>query len=156
MYVGYPYLIRGYESNSIYKTTSAQSSESFDINQLTGSKIAVLSTGFIGNNVTLALSELTNSDTIAHYDFGFVKPLDENLLHEIFTSFATVITIEDGVIKGGFGSGIIEFASQNNYQNTITSLGIPDVFIEQGTVAELQKMCKIDVESLITLFSTSI
>ncbi|MES2748060.1 MAG: 1-deoxy-D-xylulose-5-phosphate synthase [Bacteroidota bacterium] len=119
----------------------------------TGSKVAVLSTGFIGNNVTLALSELKNSDAIAHYDFGFVKPLDEKLLHEIFASFTTIITIEDGAIKGGFGSGIIEFASQNNYQNTITSLGIPDVFIEQGTVKELQQMCKIDVSSLATLFS---
>jgi 1-deoxy-D-xylulose-5-phosphate synthase len=116
-----------------------------------GSKIAVLSTGFIGNNVTLALDKLSNSETIAHYDFGFVKPLDESLLHDIFASFETIITIEDGVIKGGFGSAIIEFASENNYTTPIKTLGVPDVFIEHGTVEELQKICGIDVESIIKL-----
>jgi 1-deoxy-D-xylulose-5-phosphate synthase len=116
-----------------------------------GTKIAVLSTGFIGNNVVLALEKVSNYEEIAHYDFGFVKPLDEKLLHEIFNSFETVITIEDGVIKGGFASSIIEFASDNNYKNTIKALGIPDNFIQQGTVEELQKICGIDVESLIQL-----
>jgi len=72
-------------------------------------------------------------------------------LHEIFNSFETIITVEDGVIKGGFGSSIIEFASDNNYKNTIKTLGIPDDFIEHGTVEELQKICGIDVESLIQL-----
>lgn len=116
-----------------------------------GSKIAVLSTGFIGNNVTLDLDKLSNSETIAHYDFGFVKPLDESLLHDIFASFETIITIEDGVIKGGFGSAIIEFASENNYTTPIKTLGVPDVFIEHGTVEELQKICGIDVESIMKL-----
>jgi 1-deoxy-D-xylulose-5-phosphate synthase len=119
-----------------------------------GTKIAVLSTGFIGNNVSLAFDKISNSDEIAHYDFGFVKPLDEKLLHEIFNSFDTIITIEDGVVKGGFGSAIIEFASENNYKNTIKTLGIPDDFIEHGTVEELQQICKIDVKSLEKLFST--
>jgi 1-deoxy-D-xylulose-5-phosphate synthase len=119
-----------------------------------GTKIAVLSTGFIGNNVDLALDKSTNANEIAHYDFGFVKPLDEKLLHEIFNSFETIITIEDGVIKGGFGSGIIEFASENNYKNPIKTIGIPDDFIEHGTVEELQQICKIDVKSLEKLFST--
>lgn len=116
-----------------------------------GTKTAVLSTGFIGNNVTLALDKLSNSETIAHYDFGFVKPLDESLLHDIFASFETIITIEDGVIKGGFGSAIIEFASENNYTTPIKTLGVPDVFIEHGTVEELQKICGIDVESIMKL-----
>lgn len=114
-----------------------------------GTKTAVLSTGFIGNNMTLALNEISNSDTIAHYDFGFVKPLDESLLHDIFASFETIITIEDGVIKGGFGSAIIEFAAENNYATPIKVLGIPDVFVEHGTVEELQKICGIDVESIV-------
>ena len=118
-----------------------------------GSKIAVLSTGFIGNNVTLALANSKNSATIAHYDFGFVKPLDENQLHEIFTTYQTIITVEDGVLKGGFGSGIIEFVTQNHYSNTIISLGVPDQFIEHGTIDELQEMCKLDVNSLELLFS---
>lgn len=118
-----------------------------------GTKTAVLSTGFIGNNVSLALDKVSNAEAIAHYDFGFVKPLDEKLLHEIFNAFNTIITIEDGVIKGGFGSSIIEFASNNNYKNTIKTLGIPDNFIEQGTVEELQKICGIYVESIVKVLS---
>ncbi len=119
-----------------------------------GIKTAVLSTGFIGNNVTIALENLTHPETIAHYDFGFVKPLDESLLHAIFKKYESVITIEDGVIKGGFGSAIVEFAMQNGYHLPIQTLGIPDVFIEHGTVNELQQICKIDVKSLEILFST--
>jgi 1-deoxy-D-xylulose-5-phosphate synthase len=118
-----------------------------------GTKIAVLSNGFIGNNVLLAFAEIKNPETIAHYDFGFVKPLDEILLHEIFKQFETIITIEDGTIKGGFGSGIIEFASENNYKNSIKILGVPDHFIEHGTVDELQKICKIDSESIAQLIN---
>jgi 1-deoxy-D-xylulose-5-phosphate synthase len=118
-----------------------------------GSKIAVLSTGFIGNNVNLAFAEIGNPEQFAHYDFGFVKPLDEIVLHEIFKTFETIITLEDGAIKGGFGSAVIEFASLHNYSSKIKTLGIPDTFIEHGTVAELQQICKIDVKSLEILFS---
>ena len=117
-----------------------------------GSVIAVLSNGAIGNNVTLALAKMNQPETIAHYDFAFVKPLDETMLHSIFNEFEAVITIEDGVIKGGFGSAIMEFASQNKYHTPITTLGIPDVFIEHGTIEELQQYCKIDVDSLESLF----
>jgi 1-deoxy-D-xylulose-5-phosphate synthase len=119
-----------------------------------GSKVAVLSNGTIGNNVTLALAKMSHTEIIAHYDFAFVKPLDENLLHTIFNEFETIITIEDGVVKGGFGSAILEFSAQNNYTSTIKILGIPDEFIEQGTVEELQQYCKIDVKSLSTIFSS--
>nr|WP_315163142.1 1-deoxy-D-xylulose-5-phosphate synthase [uncultured Flavobacterium sp.] len=119
-----------------------------------GSKVAVLSNGTIGNNVTLAIAKIKHPETIAHYDFPFVKPLDENALHTIFTEFATIITIEDGAVKGGFGSAILEFASEHNYISKITTLGIPDAFIEHGTVAELQQYCKIDVKSLEILFSS--
>jgi 1-deoxy-D-xylulose-5-phosphate synthase len=118
-----------------------------------GTKIAVLSNGTIANNVTLALAKIENPATIAHYDFAFVKPLDEKLLHAIFNAFENIITIEDGAIKGGFGSAILEFASANNFHSKINILGIPDEFIEQGTVAELQQYCKIDVKSLEILFS---
>ena len=119
-----------------------------------GSKVAVLSNGTIGNNVTLALAKMNYPETIAHYDFAFVKPLDEKLLHTIFNSFEHVITVEDGVIKGGFGSAILEFSAQNNYTRIVKTLGIPDEFIEHGTVEELQRYCKIDVESLATIFSS--
>ena len=118
-----------------------------------GSKVAVLSNGTIGNNVSLAIAKMKHSETIAHYDFSFVKPLDEKALHTIFSKFSTIITIEDGTIKGGFGSSILEFASENNYTSKVTVLGIPDEFIEHGTVAELQQYCKIDVKSLEILFS---
>ena len=119
-----------------------------------GTKIAVLSNGAIGNNVTLALAEISHPENFAHYDFAFVKPLDEKLLHSIFKDFKTIITIEDGVIKGGFGSAILEFSAQNNYMSNIKILGIPDEFIEQGTVDELQQYCKIGVSSLSTIFSS--
>jgi 1-deoxy-D-xylulose-5-phosphate synthase len=119
-----------------------------------GTKLAVLSNGTIGNNVTLALAKIPHPETIAHYDFAFVKPLDENLLHTIFTTFENIITIEDGVIKGGFGTTIAEFASKNNYNSKVKILGIPDEFIEHGTVEELQQYCKIDVKSLETFFSS--
>jgi 1-deoxy-D-xylulose-5-phosphate synthase len=118
-----------------------------------GTKTAILSTGTIGNNVTLAINELVNPETIAHYDFPFIKPLDIKLLNDIFSSFERIITIEDGAINGGFGSAILEFAAANNYKNNIEILGIPDVFIEHGTVSQLQQLCKIDVKSLVNLFS---
>jgi 1-deoxy-D-xylulose-5-phosphate synthase len=117
---------------------------------LKGTDIAILSTGTIGNNVTKALA-INSNNKIAHYHFGFVKPLDESLLNEIFGSFTTIITIEDGTIKGGFGSGILEFASQNQYKSSIKTMGIPDDFIEHGTILELQKICGIDVTSISEL-----
>lgn len=119
-----------------------------------GTKLAVLSNGTIGTNVTLALAKIKNPKTIAHYDFAFVKPLDEKLLHSIFTTFKTIITIEDGVVKGGFGTAILEFSTQNNYTSLIKTLGIPDEFIEQGTVEEQQQYCKIDVKNLALIFSS--
>jgi 1-deoxy-D-xylulose-5-phosphate synthase len=119
-----------------------------------GTKVAVLSNGTIGNNVTLALAKRNHPGTIAHYDFAFVKPLDEQLLHTIFNQFETIITIEDGVIKGGFGSAIVQFSSQNKYTSKVQILGIPDEFIEHGTINELQQYCKIDVTSLENIFSS--
>jgi 1-deoxy-D-xylulose-5-phosphate synthase len=119
-----------------------------------GTKTAVLSTGTIGNNVTLAINESTNPETIAHYDFPFIKPMDIKQLETIFSKFDNIITIEDGTVNGGFGSAILEFAASHNFNNKVTLLGIPDMFIEHGTVNQLQQLCKIDVKSLINLFST--
>jgi 1-deoxy-D-xylulose-5-phosphate synthase len=106
-----------------------------------GRDIAILSLGTIGNNVTKALEELPY---IAHYDMRFVKPLDEKLLHTICTNFNHIITIEDGVKKGGFGSAILEFIAEHHYKNSIKILGIQDDFIEHGTIEELQKINGID------------
>ena len=119
-----------------------------------GSKVAVLSNGTIGNNVALAITKIEHPEKIAHYDFSFVKPLDKNALKTIFAKFTTIITIEDGAVKGGFGSAILEFASEKKYTSKVMVLGIPDEFIEHGTVAELQQYCKIDVKSLEILFSS--
>lgn len=118
-----------------------------------GTATAVLSTGTIGNNVTNAISKLKSPETIAHYDFGFVKPLDQKLLHSILSTFQNIKTIEDGTICGGFGAAIIEFAAQHNYSVSIQTMGIPDAFVEQGTIEELQKICRIDVASLVELLS---
>jgi len=106
-----------------------------------GKDIAILSLGTIGNNVTKALEEFP---TIAHYDMRFAKPLDEKLLHTICANFNHIITIEDGVKKGGFGSAILEFIAEHHYKNSIKILGIQDNFIEHGTIEELQKINGID------------
>jgi 1-deoxy-D-xylulose-5-phosphate synthase len=119
----------------------------------TGTKIAVLSTGTIGNNVNLAIAASERSERIAHFDFSFIKPLDIKSLNTIFSDFESIITIEDGAVNGGFGSAVLEFAASQNFKNKVTVLGIPDTFIEHGTVGELQQLCKIDVKSLINLFS---
>ncbi len=119
-----------------------------------GSKVAVLSNGTIGNNVTLAIAKMNNPQTIAHYDFAFVKPLDTQLLHSIFEKFENIITLEDGVMKGGFGTAVLEFSAQNNYNSKIQILGIPDEFIEQGTIQQQQQFCNIDVNSLKNIFSS--
>ncbi|ETN94470.1 1-deoxy-D-xylulose-5-phosphate synthase [Zhouia amylolytica] len=112
-----------------------------------GSSIAVLSLGFIAKNVTEAINRF-NNEKIAHFGMRFVKPLDENLLHHIFKKFNTVITVEDGSIKGGFGSAIAEFAAEHHYTSTIKSLGVPDKFIEHGTVEQLQEIVGIDTNSI--------
>ena len=113
-----------------------------------GHKLAVLSIGTIAKNVTEAIKNLD----ISHYDMRFVKPLDERLLHTIFKTYDTVVTVEDHTIKGGFGSAILEFASENNYKNTIKTLGIPDFFIEHGSVNELEESLGLDAKSLMTIF----
>ena len=115
-----------------------------------GNEVAVLSIGSIAKNVTEAIENLDQKVSVAHYDMRFVKPLDEQLLHAIFNSFDTLITIEDGTIAGGFGSAISEFATKNNYKNRITILGVPDKFIHQGTVEELHTIAKIDTASIST------
>jgi 1-deoxy-D-xylulose-5-phosphate synthase len=118
-----------------------------------GNTVAVLSTGTIGNNVIKALAEIENGAAISHYHFGFIKPLDEGALHDIFGSHQNIITIEDGAITGGFGSSILTFAARHGYTLNIKTLGIPDVFIEHGTVNQLQHYCGIDVKTLKDIFS---
>ena len=119
----------------------------------TGTKIAILSIGTIAKNVTDAFELTDNSTEIAHFDMRFVKPLDERLLHAVFKNHKTIFTIEDGTIKGGFGAAILEFASKNEYHNKIQVLGIPDNFIEHGSVLELQRKIGLNPSNLASLFS---
>ncbi|PKW29225.1 1-deoxy-D-xylulose-5-phosphate synthase [Flavobacterium lindanitolerans] len=119
-----------------------------------GNRIAILSTGFIGNNVIPALANIDGPKDFSHYDFPFVKPLDETMLHTIFKKYDVIITLEDGAAKGGFGSAITEFAAQNNYTKRIKTLGIPDEFIEHGSIGELQRYSKIDAKNLQIIFET--
>lgn len=121
-----------------------------------GSTTAILSNGFIGKNVTDAFHQLPNSDDFAHYDFAFVKPLDIDLLHTIFRKYKTLITLEDGTKIGGFGAAIAEFKTAHNYPNPIQILGIPDEFIEHGTVEELQNYSKINTENIVLILLASL
>ena len=119
-----------------------------------GASLAVLSIGFISENVSAAIKNVKNSTTIGHYDMRFIKPLDEDLLHQVFKNYKTIITIEDGTIKGGFGSAVLEFAAHNNYKNSIKCLGIPDEFVEQGTIDELQKLTSLDAYNITTILES--
>ncbi len=113
-----------------------------------GTKIAVISTGTIGNTVSETIHKLENNVEVGHYNMPFIKPLDINRLKSIFSSYEAIVTIEDGCINGGFGSAIAEFAQQNNFKHTIKILGIPDNFIEHGTIEELHLIAKIDQKSI--------
>ncbi|GGD82363.1 1-deoxy-D-xylulose-5-phosphate synthase [Planktosalinus lacus] len=107
-----------------------------------GNNLAILSIGTIVKNVEKALTE-SSIQEVAIYDLGFIKPLDEKLLHAVFKKHKTIITIEDGVKSGGFGSAILEFAANYDYKNTIHVAGIEDQFPEHGSVEELQELCGI-------------
>lgn len=117
-----------------------------------GEDVAVLSIGHIGNEVVKASVSL-NSDGIypAHYDLRFVKPLDEELLHEVFRKFKKIITIEDGCIQGGMGSAVLEFMADYNYTANILRLGIPDRFVEHGEQNQLWAECGYDAAGIIAV-----
>ena len=115
-----------------------------------GEDVAILSIGHIGNEAVKACKEL-NAEGIhpAHYDMRFVKPLDEQLLHSVFSNFTKVITIEDGCLQGGMGSAIAEFMTDNQYQAKLIRLGIPDKIIEHGEQPELWAECGYDAASIM-------
>lgn len=110
-----------------------------------GEEVAILSFGHPGNFAQTAIRELRNDGlNPAHYDIRFVKPLDEELLHEVFAKYSKVITVEDGTIVGGFGSAILEFMVLHNYKAEVKMLGIPDRLVEHGTPKELHRECGYD------------
>ncbi len=114
-----------------------------------GKDIAVLSIGHPGNFVIKAVSELAGEGIcVTHYDMRFLAPLDTGALHSVFKKFNRVITVEDGVLKGGLGSAVMEFMCDNGYNAEIKRLGIPDYFVEHGTQEELIRECGFDAESI--------
>lgn len=115
-----------------------------------GDDLAIISIGHIGNQALKACEELAKEGIqAAHYDLRFVKPIDELLLHEVFSKFKNVITVEDGCIQGGMGSAVIEFMVDQNYSSKVVRLGIPDRFIDHGTQAELQHECFYDLQAIL-------
>ena len=114
-----------------------------------GEEIALLTIGHIGNYASEACEKLAKEGlNPAHYDMRFVKPLDGELLHEIFGKFKKVITIEDGCLMGGFGSAVIEWMTDHGYQAQVKRLGIPDEVIEHGEQIELHRECGFDPEGI--------
>ena len=114
-----------------------------------GKEVAILSFGHPGNFATTAIRNLRSEGIDpAHYDIRFVKPLDEALLHEVFTNYAKIVTVEDGTVVGGFGSAILEFMNANGYKADVTILGIPDRLVEHGTLKELHSECAYDAAGI--------
>ena len=114
-----------------------------------GNDIAVLSLGHPGNFAASAIRDLKNDGlNPAHYDMRFAKPLDEELLHQVFTKFDKVITVEDAAVTGGFGSAVLEFMNAYNYKAEIKILGIPDRVVEHGTPKELHHECGYDAPAI--------
>ena len=116
-----------------------------------GKDIAILSIGAVGNNAAKAVEGMEQDGaavSCAHYDMRFVKPLDDNLLREVAGKFNKIITLEDGSREGGFGSAVLEWMDDNGYHPDIVRLGLPDRFVEQGTVAELQHITGIDADGI--------
>lgn len=118
-----------------------------------GEDVAVLTLGPIGNDVAEAIAETEGSGkatkTAAHYDMRFVKPLDEKLLDEIGRKFRVVVTVEDGARNGGFGSAVMEWLQDHGYQTMVKRIGLPDHFVEHGTIAELREIIGMDNASIV-------
>jgi 1-deoxy-D-xylulose-5-phosphate synthase len=115
-----------------------------------GKNIAVLSIGPLGNYIKEASQILQKQGiSVAHYDMRFVKPLDEGMLHEIFSQFDRVITLEDGCLQGGFGSAVLEFMVDHAYYSRLKRLGIPDGIVEHGEPSDLHKECGIDTDGIV-------
>jgi 1-deoxy-D-xylulose-5-phosphate synthase len=115
-----------------------------------GKDLALLSVGPVGNYVAQAADSLSRQGIeVAHYDLRFVKPLDADLLHEVFMEHRRVITVEDGCIQGGFGSAVLEFMADHRYQSEVVRLGIPDRVVEHGEQIELHQECGFDPEGIV-------
>ncbi len=115
-----------------------------------GSEVAVITIGPMGNDVETVITSMDTTDAakVAHYDLRFLKPLDDKLLTEIGERFSKIITVEDGIRAGGMGSAVLEWMSDHGYSPKIKRLGLPDHFVEHGTVEQLRKVCGLDNDSV--------
>jgi len=114
-----------------------------------GQKIAILSIGHVGNFVEEAMSKLSiNNINPGHFDMRFISPVDKKMLHHVFNNYEQILTVEDGSIIGGLAAAVVRFKNNNNYQNKIISLGVPNKFIEHGDVETLHKVCGFDIDSI--------
>ncbi|MBR4294386.1 MAG: 1-deoxy-D-xylulose-5-phosphate synthase [Bacteroidaceae bacterium] len=115
-----------------------------------GDDVALVTIGPIGKSVAGAIDEAAKQGvSVAHYDMRFLKPIDTELLHEIGRKFKYIVTLEDGVIKGGLASAVIEFMAENRYTPAIHPMGIPDIFVEHGASAELYRECRMDTPAVL-------
>lgn len=116
-----------------------------------GRDVALISLGPIGTTAAEAIKQVEEENTdlsIAHYDLRFLKPLDEEMLHQIGRTFSRIVTIEDGARMGGMGSAVLEWMEDHGYRPSVKRLGLPDTFVEHGTVAELRHIVGLDIESI--------
>jgi 1-deoxy-D-xylulose-5-phosphate synthase len=114
-----------------------------------GEELAVLTFGHIGNYAVEVCRNLKKENIrIGHYDMRFAKPLDEKMLHGIFRRYDKIITVEDGCLPGGFGSAILEFMADHQYQAQVKRLGIPDAIIEHGSQLQLHRECGFDPQGI--------
>lgn len=114
-----------------------------------GAELAILTLGHVGNYATEVCERLARQNIyVAHYDMRFVKPIDEKMLHEVFSEYRKVITVEDGCIQGGFGSAVLEFMADHNYHSELKRLGIPDRIVEHGEQYELHRECGFDPDGI--------
>ena len=113
-----------------------------------GTELAIISFGPIGNEVVKVLDEMPTTKSVAHYDLRFVKPLDENMIQEIGNRFKKIITIEDGVRNGGMGSAVLEWLNDHKFYPQMIRMGLPDAFVEHGSVAQLRQLVGLDADSI--------
>ncbi|MBQ1281291.1 MAG: 1-deoxy-D-xylulose-5-phosphate synthase, partial [Oscillospiraceae bacterium] len=112
--------------------------------------VALLTIGPIGKSMAGVIDEAAaHGVSVAHYDMRFLKPIDEELLHEAGRKFKRIVTLEDGVRMGGLGSAVAEFMAANHYTADVRIMGIPDTFVEHGAPSALYKLCGMDRESVL-------
>ena len=115
-----------------------------------GSDVAFLTIGPLGKVMETVVAEAGKQGvSVAHYDMRYLKPIDEDILHEVGKRFKYIVTLEDGTVKGGLGTAVAEFMALNGYTSKVEIIGIPDKFIEHGAPEELYRVCGMDKESVL-------